>query len=201
MLDCKCHGVSGSCSVKTCWKTMSSFRRVGDYLRNKYNSATPISVSQNGKDLVSAKDSVRKPPRDSLVFLEESPDYCDPDPRTGSLGTSHRECNRTSTGPGGCSVLCCGRGFNTFQVEEDYKCRCKFHWCCHVRCQTCRRTVDKHVCKGNEDIRLPTYNRSGDVTASKKAKKKRKKTRKNKKLRKKNRKNRKLRKKKQRGGL
>lgn len=180
---------------------MGPFRRVGNYLREKYKSASPVTVSQSGKDLMSAEENYRKPSRDALVFLEESPDYCDPDPKTGSLGTSERVCNRTLDGAGGCSVLCCGRGFNTFQVEEEYKCHCKFHWCCHVQCQTCRRTVDRHVCKGNKDVRLPTYNRSGTVNAAKKKKKKKRKNRKKNKLQRKLRKSKKTqRKKKQRGG-
>ena len=36
---CKCHGVSGSCATKTCWKQISKFRAVGDYLKKMYKQA------------------------------------------------------------------------------------------------------------------------------------------------------------------
>lgn len=147
LLDCKCHGVSGSCSVRTCWKTLPPFRIVGEYLKHKYETCLRVTVDQSGTQLTHPDFSYRRPSRDELVYLEESPDYCSINSNTGSLGTSGRECNRTEQGSGGCAVLCCGRGFNTIQVEEDYKCYCKFHWCCHVKCEKCRRTVDKHICK------------------------------------------------------
>ena len=145
--DCKCHGVSGSCSVRTCWKTLPPFRIVGDHLRQKYEDALRVTVDQSGTELTHVESSYRRPSRDGLVYLEDSPDYCSTNSLTGSLGTSGRQCNRSSSNSGGCAVLCCGRGFNTIQVDEDYKCFCKFHWCCHVKCQKCRRTVDKHICK------------------------------------------------------
>lgn len=152
ILDCKCHGVSGSCQVKTCWRTMTAFDVVGEYLRERYHNGVLVTVDQSGNELVVAEAMLPvKPPRDDLVFLEESPDYCVPNTNTGSLGTTGRYCNKTSLGHGSCGVLCCGRGFNTIQVEEEFKCGCKFQWCCHVKCDTCRRTVDKHICKSPED--------------------------------------------------
>lgn len=40
MMDkCKCHGVSGSCSMKTCWKKLSEFNATSTLLRQKYNEA------------------------------------------------------------------------------------------------------------------------------------------------------------------
>lgn len=154
ILDCKCHGVSGSCQVRTCWKTMTPFGVVGSYLRDKYHNGVLVTVDQSGSgnELVVAEGRFpAKPPRDNLVFLEESPDYCVPNSNTGSLGTTGRECNKTAPGHGSCGILCCGRGFNTIQIEEKYKCACKFHWCCYVKCKICRRTVDKHVCKSPEE--------------------------------------------------
>ena len=41
-VQCKCHGVSGSCEVKTCWRSIPAFREVGDILKDKYNGATEV---------------------------------------------------------------------------------------------------------------------------------------------------------------
>jgi hypothetical protein len=40
----------------------------------------------------------RIPKRSELVFLQPSPNYCEPDLVQGSLGTQGRYCNRTSRG-------------------------------------------------------------------------------------------------------
>jgi len=40
----------------------------------------------------------RIPKRSELVFLQPSPNYCEPDLAQGSLGTQGRYCNRTSKG-------------------------------------------------------------------------------------------------------
>ena len=44
------------------------------------------------------KRSHRKPRDSGLVYLQKSPNYCDADPVTGSLGVAGRQCNRTSSG-------------------------------------------------------------------------------------------------------
>ena len=44
-LRCKCHGVSGSCEVKTCWRTAPSMRHVGAMLLNKYDVAAQVLTS------------------------------------------------------------------------------------------------------------------------------------------------------------
>lgn len=40
--DCRCHGVSGSCAVKTCWRTMAPFERVGRYLKERYEHSVQV---------------------------------------------------------------------------------------------------------------------------------------------------------------
>ena len=145
---CKCHGISGSCEHKTCLKTMVPFDVVGTHLMNRYDNSAKVNVDQHGNDLVLANGEIpSKPSRDDLVFLEESPDYCVANPNTGSLGTTGRACNKSTPGRGSCGILCCGRGYNTLQVNEEYDCECKFHWCCEVKCKRCSRTINKHVCQ------------------------------------------------------
>lgn len=36
---CKCHGVSGSCTLKTCWRKMGDFNTTAAVLRAKYHQA------------------------------------------------------------------------------------------------------------------------------------------------------------------
>lgn len=184
--ECKCHGVSGSCTVRTCWRTLPSFRQIGDALMKKYYRARPViaitpppppaiqvinqimsprccqrtnmgfpidstlqtlttsshhtsmemvpilgnDAKTQGKlsdfprsrqdrrpvkkvnkprrpHLVLKKTRLnggsgigqkRIPKRSELVFLQPSPNYCEPDLTQGSLGTQGRFCNRTSKG-------------------------------------------------------------------------------------------------------
>ncbi|VDL84846.1 unnamed protein product [Nippostrongylus brasiliensis] len=39
-----------------------------------------------------------------LIYMSPSPDFCDPDPARGILGTKGRECNVTSQGVDGCQL-------------------------------------------------------------------------------------------------
>ena len=99
MTTCKCHGVSGSCAIKTCWKTLADIRVIGARLQEQHYQAavevasrkkTPSSVGGIGeRQLVSANG---KPAfcDDQLVYYSISPDYCLPDADLGSVGTRGR---------------------------------------------------------------------------------------------------------------
>ncbi len=75
-LECKCHGVSGSCNVRTCWLAMADFRQTGDFLRKKYNNAIQVVMNQYGTSFTSAYRMFKKPTKNDLVYFEDSPDYC-----------------------------------------------------------------------------------------------------------------------------
>lgn len=83
-LTCKCHGVSGACTIRTCWLAMQSFKRVGEYLRLKYNGATQVMINQDGSGLIVHDRNHKRPTRRDLVYLEESPDYCTTDIEIGT---------------------------------------------------------------------------------------------------------------------
>lgn len=63
------------------------------------------------------------------------------------LGTQGRVCNRSSLSTDSCSLMCCGRGYNTQRVLVREKCNCKFNWCCWVKCDTCEYYKTIHTCK------------------------------------------------------
>ncbi len=102
---CKCHGMSGSCSVRVCWRRLPSIRSVGEALGQLYDGASYVKVNlislafclsilvlnRNGltillqlveRDGKASKLRRRDPElkkliKSDLVYLDESPDYCE----------------------------------------------------------------------------------------------------------------------------
>ena len=143
---CKCHGVSGSCSIRICWRRLKSFRTVGTYLKDKFDGASLVKMNKKRTKLRRIGKHQKRPTRKDLVYIEQSPDFCNEDPQHGSLGTHGRQCNQTSYGLDGCGLMCCGRGYYTLVTEVKDDCDCKFYWCCRVECKQCTQVVEKHFC-------------------------------------------------------
>ena len=85
---CKCHGMSGSCNVRVCWRKLPTFRAIGDVLMQRYEGASYVRVverrqkdeekrKKRGKKLRAANPIFKQPNRTELVFLDPSPDYCE----------------------------------------------------------------------------------------------------------------------------
>ncbi|XP_075923092.1 protein Wnt-5b-like [Petromyzon marinus] len=143
---CKCHGVSGSCSLRTCWLQLADFRAVGERLKDRYDGATAMRLGRRSRlELLNGR--LNPPTADDLVHLDASPDFCTRNESTGSLGTVGRACNKTSAGMDGCELMCCGRGYDQFKSALVERCHCKFHWCCYVKCKRCTHMVDQFICK------------------------------------------------------
>ncbi|MBV95581.1 Protein Wnt-9b, partial [Eschrichtius robustus] len=147
---CKCHGVSGSCAVRTCWKQLSPFRETGQVLKLRHDSAVKVSSATNealGRlELwapARAGSSTKGPaPRPGdLVYMEDSPSFCRPSKY--SPGTAGRVCSREAS----CSSLCCGRGYDTQSRLVAFSCHCQVQWCCYVECQQCVQEELVYTCK------------------------------------------------------
>lgn len=67
-----------------------------------------------------------------LVYLEESPNYCNLNLLEGTIGTIGRMCDKNESSLNSCDLICCGRGYNSYTKEILSKCNCKFQWCCQV---------------------------------------------------------------------
>nr|XP_048685622.1 protein Wnt-9b [Caretta caretta] len=148
---CKCHGVSGSCAVRTCWKQLSPFHETGRILKLRYDDAVKILSATNDavghSELVGTQrhshshSSPATPRPTDLVYVEDSPSFCRPSKY--SLGTAGRTCSREAS----CDGLCCGRGYNTQSRMVTFSCHCQVRWCCYVECQQCMQEEVIYSCK------------------------------------------------------
>ncbi|XP_052865870.1 protein Wnt-6 [Anopheles cruzii] len=146
-MECKCHGLSGSCTTKTCWMKLPPFAEVGARLKEHFDGATKVIARNDGHSFMPDDATIKLPTRKDLVYTEDSDDFCEPSAKSGSLGTHGRECNISSSGIDGCSLMCCKRGQTHSQVEVRRNCNCSFKWCCEVTCNTCIDIQDVYTCK------------------------------------------------------
>ncbi|XP_066526832.1 protein Wnt-1 [Hoplias malabaricus] len=154
--ECKCHGMSGSCTIRTCWMRLPSFRSVGDVLKDRFDGASRVVYANKGSNRASHRADPRHlqpenpahklPSNRDLVYFEKSPNFCSYNGKLGTLGTSGRTCNSSSPALDGCELLCCGRGYKTRMEKVTERCHCTFHWCCHVSCLNCTSTQTLHQC-------------------------------------------------------
>lgn len=144
--ECKCHGLSGSCALRTCWQKLPPFREVGARLLERFHGASRVMGTNDGKALLPAVRTLKPPGRADLLYAADSPDFCAPNRRTGSPGTRGRACNSSAPDLSGCDLLCCGRGHRQESVQLEENCLCRFHWCCVVQCHRCRVRKELSLC-------------------------------------------------------
>ena len=127
---CKCHGTSGSCSVKTCWETAPQKDEINRKLAEKYSTAVKVDsrTISHVTNLVKGR----------LVFSAPRRSFC--------AITRGRECEILGTGEKSCQSMCCGRGFIKKQnnILDEV---CKFIWPSSIQCSPVIKTVKKFVCK------------------------------------------------------
>ncbi|XP_065670777.1 protein Wnt-2b [Hydra vulgaris] len=148
---CRCAGISGNCVTKCCYQTLKPLKVSAQWLQAQYSKAQKVVRSQrvrrDGRYLLVNEKDGKEPANTDLIYILDSPDYCNHDINKNSLGTTGRLCNNTSLDTNGCEYMCCGRGYVTEELNVDDFCKCKFNWCCDVTCDRCKKTVTRHICK------------------------------------------------------
>ena len=148
--ECKCHGVTGSCNLKTCWKQLAPFDVIGSALKQKYRSAVPVSFLNNKLRQRENNNRYRPVTRNDkkLVYLASSPDYCVRNVTAGSPGMLGRTCRSDVVSTKECRSLCnaCNLRHRTAEHSKQVKCRCKFVWCCTVKCDLCNVKYSLTTC-------------------------------------------------------
>jgi len=142
-----CHGVSGSCSVKTCFKKVPDIEEIGRLLLSRYDIAKRVKKS-NEYELKPAEPSAPALTPSELAYCEFSPNFCQRNLTYGIYGSSGRQCWQNSTaGPSSCAVLCCGGPVVQKLVKKENEV-CEFVWCCEIKCRIVSTTdVTEYYCK------------------------------------------------------
>uniref|UniRef100_A0A4W4GR78 Protein Wnt n=1 Tax=Electrophorus electricus TaxID=8005 RepID=A0A4W4GR78_ELEEL len=145
---CKCHGVSGSCTVQTCWRQLAPFHEIGKQLKQRYEASLRVGSSTNEATGEADIAQPRAPGPDpiprttDLLHIEDSPNFCRPS--KFSAGTTARKCHKDKN----CEAICCGRGHNTQSRVVTRPCQCQVRWCCYVECKQCTQKEEVYTCKG-----------------------------------------------------
>ncbi|XP_072384879.1 protein Wnt-8a-like [Diabrotica undecimpunctata] len=158
---CRCHGISGSCSLQTCWMQVAPFGEISKKLKELHKKSIRVTHEDVQNSIVmgnsAREESVEEKEipgtRNSLIYMEQSPDYCLPNPSEGYMGTKGRMCSRnkanvTRLEKNSCKNLCkkCGHRVKRLQKKVTRRCNCTFTWCCEVKCDTCVETVNEYFC-------------------------------------------------------
>ena len=147
---CKCQGLSGSCTIKTCYERMPEINDIGSHLMDKYNWATRVIewISDNTWILYDKTD--RKPKEEDIVYssVTNMDSFCQPNEVVGSDGTADRVCQTTSIRKSdSCGNLCCGRGFIDRIVSVISDCNCQFlYHSLEMKCTKCTNNIVEKIC-------------------------------------------------------
>ncbi|XP_054083269.1 protein Wnt-1 isoform X2 [Zeugodacus cucurbitae] len=145
-VECKCHGLSGSCTMRTCWLKMPPFREVAEKLRRTFDTAFKVILRNDGNSFIPDGNIKNHFTKYHLVYSDDSLNFCVPNATFGVVGTQERECNATSIGLDGCESLCCSRGYKRRIISDWVNCKCIFKWCCEVTCEKCLEQRISNTC-------------------------------------------------------
>lgn len=148
---CKCHGISGSCQVMTCWTAIPSMSQIGQLLMRQYKSSIKVgALTTDETDIFRLESELKQVKQDKLTFIEASPDYCYENMSLGINGTLGRYCKlvdekqQTSQDLSkgerdSCEKLCHRCGYKVKQEISmvEKQCDCRFVYCCSVECKRC----------------------------------------------------------------
>ena len=134
---CKCHGQSGSCSMKTCWETAPRADVISKKALEKYSKS--VKVQLDNDDIAIPTELKRTIARNRFLYLEEADDFC--------KTTSGRICQMSESSTSShCDSLCCGRGEvkrEKMVVENE----CIFVWPDQIKCTPKAKKETSYVCK------------------------------------------------------
>uniref|UniRef100_A0A1I8PIW7 Protein Wnt n=1 Tax=Stomoxys calcitrans TaxID=35570 RepID=A0A1I8PIW7_STOCA len=147
---CAIMGPRGNCGKEICLHTLKPFEEITKDIRQMYDEGLELSNTPENSRVM--WDNI---PLDVLVYMNDSPNYCEPDAVPFWNGMRGRQC---SVGPTGeplseeerlkCRQLCteCGYSVRSQNILTESRCNCKLTWGFQVQCEMCVAVQQQHFC-------------------------------------------------------
>ncbi|EDV41660.1 uncharacterized protein Dana_GF17394, isoform B [Drosophila ananassae] len=148
--ECRCKQpgpVAGECLEEECVAVLKPFELVAQELLQMYDDA--IQLDATNSNLKIMWENI---PLDSLVFMQDSPNYCEPEASGRWKGTRGRQCSKGGSGSLeerlSCQQLCrvCGYRVRSQVVKTERRCNCKLVWGFRLQCDVCVQHDRQYSC-------------------------------------------------------
>ncbi|KAH8409846.1 hypothetical protein KR222_009896 [Zaprionus bogoriensis] len=150
-LECHCKqsDAQGRCLDEQCVKVLKPFETIAQNLLQMYDDAIQLDTTADNLKIM-----WQNIPLDSLVYMQDSPNYCEPEASGRWTGTRGRQCSKLQ-GIGGssaerlsCQQLCrvCGLRVRSQHVRSERRCNCKLGWGFRLQCDVCVQLERQYSC-------------------------------------------------------
>ncbi|KAM7360224.1 wnt inhibitor of Dorsal [Cochliomyia hominivorax] len=147
---CAVLGPNGICAKEMCLQVLKPFEDIAADIRQMYDKGIQLSNTPENSRIM-----WNNIPLDALLYMKDSPNYCEPDavPRWNGMrgrlcSTSGNEKNLSEEERIRCHYLCheCGYTVRPKNVVTENRCNCKFTWGFQVQCEMCVTTQRQYYC-------------------------------------------------------
>jgi len=148
--ECRCKQpgpVQGNRQEEECVAVLKPFESIAQDLLQMYDDA--IQLDSASSNLKIMWENI---PLDSLVFMQDSPNYCEHDSRGLWKGTRGRQCSKDGSGSLeerlSCQQLCrvCGYRVRSQHLRSERRCNCKLVWGFRLQCDVCVQLEKQYSC-------------------------------------------------------
>ncbi|EDX13092.1 wnt inhibitor of Dorsal protein [Drosophila simulans] len=148
--ECRCKqpgAVQGECQEEECVAVLKPFEAIAQDLLQMYDDAIQLEGASSNLKIM-----WQNIPLDSLVFMQDSPNYCERDATGLWKGTRGRQCSKDGSGSLeerlSCQQLCrvCGYRVRSQHVRTERRCNCKLVWGFRLQCDVCVQLERQYSC-------------------------------------------------------
>lgn len=147
---CVVFGLNDLCAKEICLQVLKPFEDIAADIRQMYEEGLQLSNTPANSRIM-----WNNIPLDALIYIKDSPNYCEPDAVPHWNGMRGRPCSTITNGESSseedrarCRYLCreCGYMVLPQNIVTESRCNCKFTWGFQVKCEMCVTVQRQYYC-------------------------------------------------------